>query len=88
MGGTGLAIQHEYILWGSNHGGQFKARNENVRVILLKAEECIKEHNGINHSSRKAFADWVRGNKSLSGGERCYQFIEDDGRVYQSVGLG
>ena len=87
MGGSGLAIQHEYILWGSNFLGQFEARSENVKQIIRKAEEIIKNHNGVNEVAKKEFAEWVKSQKNLSGGEKMYHLLDDEGRVYRLVAM-
>lgn len=88
MGGAGIAVQHEYVMWGSHHTGTFNTSSENAKAILEKASEIVSKHKGINEKSRKEFSDWVKKNDSLSGGDKAYQHINDDGRVYQSVGMG
>lgn len=87
MGGNGLAVQHEYIVWGSFHLGQFDSKSENVKIIVNKAKELIKKHNGVNEKSRNEFSTWVKSQKKFSGGERMYYHIEDDGRVYRLVAM-
>jgi len=88
MGGAGIAVQHEYVMWCSNHNGTFNTNSENPIEILDKAREIIAKHKGVNQQSRKEFSDWVKQNEKLSGGEKGYQYINNDGRVYQSVGMG
>lgn len=87
MGGKGIAIQHEYIIWASKHEGQFEAKTENSKLILSKAKELISKYGGVNDTSKVEFSQWIREEKVLSGGDRAYQFLEEDGRVYQSVGM-
>jgi len=86
-GGKGLAIQHEFIIWASQHTGQFESKSENIKRILQKAKSSINKHNGINDDSRREFAEWVKEYKYLSGGERMYEYLEDDGRVYRLVAM-
>ena len=87
MGGKGIAIQHEHIIWGSYHNGSFNIDNENVKAILKKARGLVKKYGLVTDECRKEFAKWVRNNKNLSGGEKAYQYLDDHGRVYQSVGM-
>lgn len=87
MGGQGIALQHEYVIWASRYTGSFDSKSENIKIILAKAKELIKANGGVNESSRKQFATWVKQEKALSGGEKMYQYLEDDGRVYQSVSM-
>jgi adenine-specific DNA-methyltransferase len=87
MGGTGIAIQHEYIVWGSKQDTLFIGRNENRKAMLSMAKQIITQHGGVNEGSRSAFADWVKNNPNLSGGERLYNNLEFDGRVYRLVAM-
>jgi adenine-specific DNA-methyltransferase len=87
MGGQGLALQHEYVIWASRHLGQFGSKSENIKIILSKAKEIIKSFSGVNENSRKEFAKWIKEEKNLSGGDRMYQYLENDGRVYRLVAM-
>ena len=87
MGGTGLAVQHEYVIWASRSLEQFDSKSENVKVILEKAKELIKKNGGVNEHSRSEFGKWVKSHKDLSGGEKMYYNLEDDGRVYRLVAM-
>ena len=87
MGAKGIATQHEYIVWRTRHEGSFYLKNTNVQSILAKAKDSIEKHGGVTDDSRKEFSRWVASNEDFSGGERSYRFIDDDGRIYQSVAL-
>jgi len=87
MGGNGIAIQHEYIVWASSHEDQFLSGSANAKLILKQAAEIISKNHGVNEVSRKQFREWIRIANGLSGGDRAYQFLEDDGRVYTSVSM-
>jgi len=87
MGGTGIAIQHEYIIWCAREQTSFVGKNDNVKEILAAARKFISENAGVNDTSRQAFANWMKGNSKLSGGERLYNRLEDDGRVYRLVAM-
>ncbi len=87
MGAKGIATRHEYILWRTRHEGSFYLKNTNVQLILAKAKEIIQKYGGVNDTVRKEFSDWVDRNERLAGGEQSYRYIDDDGKVYQSVAL-
>lgn len=86
-GGGGIAIQHEYIIWRSNSAASVNLRNENIRLILDKASDLIDEHGTVNEFVRKHFAEWMRDNSNLTGGEKSYRYIDESGQVYTSVSL-
>ena len=88
MGAKGVSTQHEYVLWRTKNEGAFYLQSTNIKTILTKAEEIIETHGGVNDKTREEFSRWVDGNKDFTGGERAYKFLNDDGRVYQSVGMG
>jgi len=87
LGRRGLATQHEYILWRSNESGSIYLRNANQRLILSKAHEFITQNGGVNQNSRREFSTWIAGCAQLSGGEKAYKSLDDDGSVFQSVSL-
>jgi adenine-specific DNA-methyltransferase len=87
MGGNGLALQHEYVIWASKHTGQFGSKSENIKLILNKAAEIIRRNKEINENARNEFVEWIKNEKELSGGDRMYQYIENDGRVYRLVAM-
>ena len=57
-------------------------------MILAKAQSLIKQYGGVTERARREFARWIDDQSDFSGGERAYRFINDDGRVYQSVAMG
>lgn len=87
LGRKGIATQHEYILWLSAVDSPVYLYPRNVRMILAKAAEIIEKHGGVNDDARREFAFWIRSAKGLSGGERAYSLLDDNGRVFQSVSL-
>lgn len=86
-GGSGLAIQHEYVLWKSNRTKAINFRNENAIVMLKVANKLIADNGGVTDNVRKEFSKWISGNKDLTGGDKAYRLIDDEGQVYQSVSL-
>ncbi len=87
MGAQELAIQHEYVIFCSSDAHAFNVRPENVRSILSIARETVQKYGKVTEESKKEFTERVRKEQNLTGGERAYQYLEDDGRVYQSVAI-
>lgn len=86
-GGTGIAIQHEYLLWRSDADTTVRVGTSNYRAMVEKAKELIGRHGGSPSRAAAEYASWVRGASSLSGGEKAYSYLDGDGRIYQSVSL-
>ena len=87
LGRKGLATQHEYILWRTDAQQSIYLRDANQRLILGKAQEVIKDHGGVTSEARKEFSVWVSNCKELSGGEKAYKHMDDEGRVYRPVSM-
>jgi adenine-specific DNA-methyltransferase len=88
LGRKGIATQHEYVLWRSHLESSVYLQPKNIQTILDKAAALIKEHGGVNKTVRKEFAKWINSCDDFTGGEKAYKFIDDDGRVFQSVAMG
>ncbi|MEI6797683.1 MAG: site-specific DNA-methyltransferase [Pseudomonadota bacterium] len=86
-GGQGLANQHEYIIWMSKAALPFQNRNQTVLEMMAKANELIQEVGSVTEAVRRQFSAWVNSNEALSGGEKAYRYMDDAGRIYQSVSL-
>ena len=87
-GGQGIANQHEYIIWRSNVTSSICGHSAgNYQRILDKANELVREHGRVNDRVKTKFSAWVKSHSELSGGEKAYCFMDEDGRVYQSVTL-
>ncbi len=87
LGRKGVATQHEYVLWRTRADGSVYLRNVNQRMILDKAQEIVTRYGGVTGQARQEFASWIATYPGLSGGERAYRFLDDDGRIYQSASL-
>jgi adenine-specific DNA-methyltransferase len=85
--GRGVANQHEYVIWRSNTNKPIYMRSATIEMMLNKAKELISKHGGVTEEVRTAYAEWVRNNPKLSGGEKAYRYIDDEGNIYQSVSL-
>ena len=84
-GGAGIAIQHEYVIWRTKSDSAFSLHTGHVQSILDRASELTRKYGASK--ARARFAEWVRGNNALSGGEKAYRRLDEDGRVYTSVSL-
>ena len=88
LGRKGVATQHEYVIYRAWDESPIYLRSPNVAIILKKAQSLIEQHGGITETVRRNFSKWISTFPDLTGGERAYRFINDDGRVYQSVAMG
>ncbi|MDE3000987.1 MAG: site-specific DNA-methyltransferase [Gemmatimonadota bacterium] len=88
LGRKGIATQHEYILWRTWEESSVYMSPTNIHMMLDKAKSLISEQGCVNEQVRRTFRNWVRNCESLTGGERAYQLVDDDGRVFQSVAMG
>ena len=86
-GGGGIATQHEYVICRSNSDRSMRLHNDNSTMILDKAEAMAQLNGGLSEEAKREFGKWVTSNSDLTGGEKAYRFIDDDGRVYSSVSL-
>ena len=83
-----IATQHEYTLCHSKGNVKLKSEHANGEIILKKAHSLIKEHGGITDQCRADFKSWINKRTELSGMERSYSAIDDDGQVYTTVHMG
>lgn len=85
--GRGIATQHEYVIWRSWKETPIYLQNKTILSMLNTAAEIVKKHGGTTEAAQSEYADWVRGNSELSGGEKAYRYLDKKGRIYQSVSL-
>ena len=89
VGGTNtIATQHEYIVCNFKGNIKLYVLPLNREAILRKSGSLIKKHDGVTQKCRKEFRKWIKENTDLSGGERAYSEIDDEGEVYTSVHMG
>jgi len=88
LGRKGVATQHEYICWRGWNDGPVYLQSKAVKLILSQAQTIIKKHGGVTPESRKEFSQWISNAPDLTGGERAYRLLDDNGRVFQSVAMG
>lgn len=85
--GRGVATQHEYIAFRSHWNKPIYLENDNVNSMLNAAAAIIKKNGGVNEKARREYAKWVSDNDRLSGGEKAYRYLDENGEIYQSVSL-
>jgi len=88
LGRKGVATQHEYIAWRTYVEGSIYLRNAKFRLIMDTANQIIQKHGEVGEAARNEFAKWISSYPGFTGGERAYRCINDDARIYQSVGMG
>jgi adenine-specific DNA-methyltransferase len=88
LGRKGVATQHEYITWRSYNEDSIYLNIANSKLIADTAQSLIALHGGVNNKSRQEFSRWITNQEDLSGGEKAYRFLEDDGSVYRGVAMG
>ena len=87
FGTNTIATQHEYIVCYSAGTIKLKIRPINRKMILREAASIIKKHNGVTDEGRKEFRKWIKNKPELTGGERAYSKIDENGHVYSEVSL-
>ena len=85
--GSGIAMQHEYIIWRARSNKPVYLRNDNVLLMLNAASGIVEKHGANSPSAQKEFTKWVDANEELSGGEKAYRYLDEQGLIYQSVSL-
>ncbi len=83
----GVATQHEYIIWRSSIEDSIYQKNTNIVEMLRAAQAIIEKHGGVTDVARREYAEWVRKNPKLSGGEKAYCYLDEQGRIYRPVSL-
>lgn len=85
--GGGVATQHEYVIWRVRTDKPINLRNNVIQMMLNKANELISTYGSVTESTKKEYANWVTKNGQLSGGEKAYRFLDDNGHIYRGVSL-
>lgn len=92
---TGISIQHEYICCYAKDRLTFSKNNKLVRpkknaeTMLRKASQLFKKL-GPSYTLEQInedFSDWIKKQTDLSGGERAYNKIDENGDVYRPVSM-
>ncbi|MEA3415456.1 MAG: DNA methyltransferase, partial [Thermodesulfobacteriota bacterium] len=85
--GKGIATQHEYVIWRSMQKSPIYLRNKNILLMLRTADATVKKYGSVSKEAKMEYTAWVNKNPELSGGEKAYRFLDEQGRIYQSVSL-
>ena len=88
LGRKGVATQHEYVIYRTNFDKSIFAKSENIEKIKEYAKASIENNGGVNEKSRYEFTKYVNSDKSFSGGDKAYHFLDDSGIVYRLVAMG
>ena len=88
LGRQGIATQHEYVLWRTWNASSVYMRPKTIKMILRKAESIVRKHGQVNEQAKREFQTWLKEKKGLTGGERAYKLIDDNGRVFRGVAMG
>ena len=87
FGTNTIATQHEYIVCYSTGTIKLNIRPTNRKAILKKASSLIRQHGGVTEACCKEFRIWINHHPNLTGGERAYSKIDENGDVYSEVSL-
>ena len=88
----GISYQHEYIIFYAKNKDIFSDKcsfvrpKTNAERMLKKVEALIKK-NGLTEETRREYKNWIKTQVDLSGGERAYSLIDDNGDIYQPVSM-
>ena len=92
---TGIAMQHEYLLVYARDKSQIIDKHvlqrpkKNAQAMLDKAKELFDSIN-LTYSladANRDFREWIKSRSELTGGERAYNNIDENGEVYQPVSM-
>lgn len=92
----GIAYQHEYIVIFTKNKEEFFSKNEllrlkkNAQLILDKAQSLFRKLQNKTSTIleiNQDFSKWINSQKDLTGGEKAYNKIDDQGRVYRGVSM-
>ena len=90
---AGVAYQHESVLiYCKNINSfsriKFSKKKEHAKIMLEKVESLINSYGGVTNEVRTEYKRWIKENQnSLSGGEKAYNLIDDNGLIYQAVSM-
>ena len=91
----GISYQHEYIVVFAKNKeaffekGKIKRPKKNAETMVKKANSIFKKVSltfTLEEANRE-YQTWLSTQKDLSGGEKAYNRIDDQGDVYQSVSM-
>ena len=91
---VGVAQQHELIYIFCKNKQAFKQadyfyrKKENAEKMLSFVQSLVRKHGLKNDDLRSKYRKWVNDSKNkLSGGEKAYNLIDNQGEVYRIVSM-
>ncbi|MBU4231605.1 MAG: site-specific DNA-methyltransferase [Proteobacteria bacterium] len=85
--GRGIATQHEYVIWRSWENTPIYLRKKNLISLLKAAADIVRKHGSVSYAAQKEYTAWIANNPNLTGGEKAYRYLDEQGCIYQSVSL-
>lgn len=88
----GIAMQHEYILAYAKDLDRLTREHKvmrpkkNARRILDQAARIFRDASDLEQANKR-FAAWAAAQSDLSGGERAYCKLDEQGEVYRPVSM-
>ncbi len=91
----GISYQHEYILAYAKNMVELTSKckimrpKKNAKMMIEKANQLFAKIS-VSYSLEQVnrdFAEWLATQKELSGGERAYNRIDENGKIYRGVSM-
>ena len=88
----GIAMQHEYILAYAKdvealtRAHKLMRPKRNAQRILDQAAKIFRDNPDLEQANKK-LGDWAKAQRDLTGGERAYCKIDENGEVYRPVSM-
>lgn len=91
----GISYQHEYIIVYAKNKYEFLKNNKiqrtkkNASSIIEKANQLFKKISSTYtlEDANREFASWIRSQNDFSGGEKAYNKIDENGKVFRPVSM-
>lgn len=91
----GISYQHEYILVYAKNIVELTTKcklmrpKKNAKMMIAKANQLFAKVSSTYtlEQANNEFADWLASQKDLSGGERAYNRIDENGKVFRGVSM-
>ena len=91
----GISYQHEYIIVYAKNKYEFLKNNKiqrtkkNASSIIEKANQLFKKISSTYtlEDANREFSSWIRSQNDFSGGEKAYNKIDENGKVFRPVSM-
>jgi adenine-specific DNA-methyltransferase len=84
---VGIANQHEYVILRSRCQVSLVTASEGPSRMLAKLRALIAQVGAVNEQVRREYVAWLDAQDDLTGGEKAYRYVDENGNAYQSVSL-